>query len=133
MQSGTGTLSILGAVLIVLVFVLRAVLPRGLFIGMGSHFFRLNSDCILALSSRGACHRHDTDCQGGGERSGHSLRGSKARLQLIPLDLANSLRTPLRAGRTELRRFRLGFTAAERWSQGSWGLRRGAFPLSAPE
>ena len=42
MQSGTGTLSILGAVLIVLVFVLRAVLPRGLFIGMGSHFFHLN-------------------------------------------------------------------------------------------
>ena len=42
MQTGTGTFSILGAVLIMLAFVLRAVLPRGLFIGMGSHFFHLN-------------------------------------------------------------------------------------------
>ncbi len=42
MQSGTGTLAILGAVLIVLAFVLRAVLPRGLLIAMESHFFHLN-------------------------------------------------------------------------------------------
>ncbi len=42
MQTGTRTLSILGAVLIVLAFVLRAVLPRGLSIGMGSRFFHLN-------------------------------------------------------------------------------------------
>ena len=42
MQSGAEALPILGAALIVLAFVLRAVLPRGPFIGMGSHFFRLN-------------------------------------------------------------------------------------------
>ena len=42
MQSGAEALPILGAALIVLAFVLRAVLPRGLFIGMGSRFFHLN-------------------------------------------------------------------------------------------